>query len=154
MASVTIKSIVDAPVYLADLYVTLQPLGVLTISRSTAQLESMTSLQRAMAAGEVTVTITPTSQEMASGYFNSFISNSQGNPGLFSSTPSPTGYIHTQNTPGTVWVITHTLGYNPAGIVVLSSGYQLDGFGIQYLQDGSSLRLSFDLSVSGVAYLS
>jgi hypothetical protein len=69
--------------------------------------------------------------------------------------PSGVGYTHTQSTPGTVWVINHELGFNPAGIVVTSvDGFMLDGFGVQYLTTGESLRLSFDLSVAGVAQLS
>lgn len=60
-----------------------------------------------------------------------------------------------QNVPSTVWLIDHGLGFDPAGIVVVDSdGYALDGFGVQYLIPGQTLRLSFDISVAGVAYLS
>lgn len=67
-----------------------------------------------------------------------------------------TGYVHSQVTPATVWTpIEHNLGFDPAGIAVIDSdGYIRDGFGIQYLISGSTLRLSFDISLAGVAYLS
>jgi hypothetical protein len=64
-------------------------------------------------------------------------------------------FQHIQDTAATVWTMTHSLGWNPAGIVVISDdGYVLDGFGVQYLMPNMSLRLSFDISVAGVAYLS
>jgi hypothetical protein len=60
-----------------------------------------------------------------------------------------------QNVPSTVWIIEHRLGFDPAGILVVDAdGFQLDGFGVQYLVPGQLLRLSFDISVAGVAYLS
>lgn len=67
---------------------------------------------------------------------------------------SGTAYTHTQTVPATVWTITHELGYDPAGVLVLSDGYLMDDFGVQYLVPGTSLRLSFDISLAGVAYLS
>ena len=64
-------------------------------------------------------------------------------------------FQHEQSIPATVWTIEHGLGFNPAGIVVTSSdGFILDGFGVQYLVPGQSLRLSFDISVAGVVDLS
>ena len=64
-------------------------------------------------------------------------------------------YLHEQAVAGAVWTITHDLDYDPAGILVVSDdGYVLDGFGVQYLDPGVSLRLSFDISVAGAAYLS
>lgn len=60
-----------------------------------------------------------------------------------------------QNTPSTVWHVEHGLGFDPAGVLVVDAdGFQLDGFGVQYLLPGQTLRLSFDISVAGVAYLS
>ncbi len=65
------------------------------------------------------------------------------------------GHQFTQDTPATVWTVIHDLGFDPAGITVIDAdGYHLDGFGIQYLESGKSLRLSFDLAYSGVVYLS
>ena len=64
-------------------------------------------------------------------------------------------HTHTQAVAGTVWTITHALGFDPAGIVVTSDdGYTLDGFGVQILTPGSVLRLSFDIAVAGTAHLS
>jgi hypothetical protein len=70
--------------------------------------------------------------------------------------PPGTGsaFTHIQMVPATVWVITHELGYDPAGALVFSDGYVMDDFGVQYLVPGLSLRLSFDISLAGVAYLS
>lgn len=67
-----------------------------------------------------------------------------------------TGYEHIQSTPATVWgPIVHDLGYDPAGITVEdASGEDLEGATVQYLVAGSSLRLSFDITVSGRARLS
>jgi hypothetical protein len=65
------------------------------------------------------------------------------------------GYQHTQAVPATVWQITHALGYDPGGLTVISNdGYTIDDPAIQYLTTGQSLRLSFDTSVAGTAYLS
>lgn len=65
------------------------------------------------------------------------------------------GYTHVQSVPATVWTMTHNLGYDPAGIVVIDgTGFYLDWFGVQYLMSNVSLRLSFDIAVSGTAYLS
>jgi hypothetical protein len=67
----------------------------------------------------------------------------------------PVAFTHVQDIPSTVWQITHGLGYDPAGIaVVTADGYLADGFGIQYMTAGKSLRLSFDIALSGVAYCS
>jgi len=79
-------------------------------------------------------------------------------PGTVTPSDPDTGvhaYAHTQALNATVWTITHNLAFDPAGIVVVSAdGYVLDGFGVQYLSTGVSLRLSFDIAVRGVAYLS
>ncbi len=60
-----------------------------------------------------------------------------------------------QAVPATVWTIPHGLSYDPAGVTVIDSdGYLIDDFGIEYLVSGTSLRLTFDISLAGVAYLS
>lgn len=64
-------------------------------------------------------------------------------------------FTFTQSVPATVWTITHDLEYDPGGILVVSEdGFVMDGFGVQVLVPGVSLRLSFDISFAGVAYLS
>ncbi len=69
--------------------------------------------------------------------------------------PAGTGYRYEQTQPATVWTIDHYLGYDPGGISVVSDdGYLLDDFGVQYLMPDRILRLSFDIPVAGVAYLS
>lgn len=65
-----------------------------------------------------------------------------------------TSYAHAQAVSATVWLITHELGYDPAGLLVISDGYVMDGCGVQVLEPGVSLRLSFDISLAGTAYLS
>lgn len=65
------------------------------------------------------------------------------------------GYRHQQSTPATVWQISHALGFDPAGLTVVSdTGDVMDGGVIQYLVSGQTLRLSFDISFAGTAYLS
>ncbi len=72
-----------------------------------------------------------------------------------SESQSARSYRHIQEQAATVWVISHGLGFDPAGLTVISSdGFVLDDFGVQYLAAGDSLRLAFDIAVSGVAYLS
>jgi len=63
-------------------------------------------------------------------------------------------YLYAQVEPATVWTIEHDLGYDPAGVVVISDGYQIDGFVTQYLIGGASLRISFDIPLAGTARLS
>lgn len=76
-------------------------------------------------------------------------------PGSGPAAPAARAARFDQAIPATVWTIEHGLGFDPAGLVVLSTdGFVLDGFGVQYLAAGASLRLSFDIAVSGVAYLS
>lgn len=70
-------------------------------------------------------------------------------------TATSRSYIHQQVGAAAVWQITHNLGYDPGGITVISSdGYVADGAGTQYLTAGISLRLTFDISIAGTAYLS
>jgi hypothetical protein len=67
----------------------------------------------------------------------------------------PTGYRHDQVVPATVWTISHGLGFDPAGLTVISDdGDTIDGAVVQYLTAGQSMRLSFDVSFAGSAYLS
>jgi hypothetical protein len=65
------------------------------------------------------------------------------------------GYRHVQAAPASVWTIDHGLGYDPAGLTVISdAGDTMDFAVVQYLDPGQSLRLSFDISLAGTAYLS
>lgn len=76
-------------------------------------------------------------------------------PPAWDSYTLPGHHTHTQAVPATVWTINHALGFDPAGILVVSDdGYPLDEVGVQILVPGSTVRLSFDISVAGVAYLS
>jgi collagen triple helix repeat protein len=69
--------------------------------------------------------------------------------------PALGGYRHVQSTPATVWNVTHALGFDPAGLTVVSTdGDVMDGGAVQYLTPGQTLRLSFDISFAGFAYLS
>lgn len=72
MATVVITSLTGYPVYLSDLYLTLKPHTAITINRATAQLESMKNLMKEIQKGSISVSITPTPEEIASGYFDSF----------------------------------------------------------------------------------
>lgn len=72
-----------------------------------------------------------------------------------SGNPITSAYVHHQAVAATVWTITHGLGFDPAGqLVVATNGDVLDGYGVQVLSTGASMRLSFDLAFSGTAYLS
>lgn len=65
------------------------------------------------------------------------------------------GYQHVQSVAGTVWNITHNLGYDPGGLTVITDdGDTIEDAVRQYINPGVSLRLSFDLSIAGTAYLS
>ena len=78
-----------------------------------------------------------------------------GGPGPQGPRGDGNAYAHTQSIPATVWTITHNLTYDPGGVLVIDTdGYMRDGFGIQILTPGVSLRLSFDISLAGTAYLS
>ena len=86
------------------------------------------------------------------GYQIVEIGGAPGPPGPAGATG--TAHTHIQLTPATVWTITHNLGYDPAGILVVSDGYVLDEVGVPILTPGEVMRLSFDISVAGVAHLS
>lgn len=67
MATVLITNIDTAPVGIADLYTTIPVGGSVTTQRSTSQLASMASLHAAAAAAKVTVAVTLSADELASG---------------------------------------------------------------------------------------
>jgi hypothetical protein len=73
MATVVITSLSStASVYLSDLYLTLTPLEVVTIQRPSSALPAMVNLQQAIQAGAISVVVTPTAAELASGYYTTF----------------------------------------------------------------------------------
>jgi hypothetical protein len=55
------------PVTIRDLYTTIAPSGVVTITRKASELPAMGGLQAALAAGAVSLSVTPTADEIASG---------------------------------------------------------------------------------------
>ena len=90
----------------------------------------------------------------------------QGPPGPASVVPGPTGpqgppgtpgsapqaYVHDQQIPSTVWVITHNLGYQPNVTVVDSASTTYEGE-ITY-DSPTQITLTFSYSFAGKAYLS
>lgn len=69
--------------------------------------------------------------------------------------PGPSGgsFTHEQMTPSMAWIIVHTLGYRPAGVVTVdSAGTQVEGI-ISYPAD-DQVRIDFSVPFSGRAYLS
>lgn len=56
-----------------------------------------------------------------------------------------------QSTPTGVWLITHSLGYNPQVVIVDFSGHNLTGQ-IQYINT-NTLQITFTSLLSGKAYL-
>ena len=72
--------------------------------------------------------------------------------------PGPPGsgggaaYTHVQAVPATVWMITHTLGYQPNVTVIDSSNEQVEG-DVIYGPLGT-ISLVFSAAFSGTAYLS
>lgn len=69
--------------------------------------------------------------------------------------PGPTGgtYIHQQVTPSTTWTIDHNLGFDPAGIrIVTSGGSELEG-AVTYTSP-NQVVVTFSTAFSGTAYLS
>lgn len=64
------------------------------------------------------------------------------------------GYTHYQTVPGSVWVVNHNLGWNPAGIHVFNEGgEEIDGGVISYTVAGQQLTIAFDISFAGTARL-
>lgn len=66
-------------------------------------------------------------------------------------TGSGTSYVHTQNTPDSIWVITHNLGQFPS-VTVVDSGENVVIGDIEYTSS-NELKLKFNGSFSGKAYL-
>lgn len=62
-------------------------------------------------------------------------------------------YFHVQDTPSTVWLIGHGLGFNPAGIVVRDLSNNAFYPDVEYI-DIFTVRLTFGVSVRGTAHLS
>lgn len=60
-------------------------------------------------------------------------------------------YIHTQNSPATVWTITHNLNSYPSVTVIDSAGTVVFG-GVEYLT-ANQIRLTFSAAFSGRAVL-
>lgn len=67
MADIVITNIDTAPVSISDLYTTIPVAGSVTTKRSTSEIAGMVSLQKAAAAGKVTVAVTLEAHETASG---------------------------------------------------------------------------------------
>lgn len=63
-----------------------------------------------------------------------------------------TSYVHTQNTPATVWTVNHGLGFYPQATVLEFGGANVEGE-IEY-QSGNQLTLTFSVSIAGTAYIS
>jgi len=64
---VVITNLTSSPVYIGDIYTSV-PVGTpLTIERAASDLSGMVALQKAIADGDVTITVTPTADELASG---------------------------------------------------------------------------------------
>lgn len=62
-------------------------------------------------------------------------------------------YFHVQDSPSTVWLIGHGLGFNPAGIVVRDLSDDAFYPDVEYV-DIFTVRLTFGVSVRGTAHLS
>lgn len=68
--------------------------------------------------------------------------------------PSPFAYRHTQATAATIWTIVHNLGWYPGGIQVEGpSGETITAYEVSH-PDINTVRLTFNIPMSGVAYLS
>ena len=67
MATIVVTNISSDPVGIGDLYKTLAPGEAVTTSRATSDLEGMAGLQAALADGLVTLAVTYTADEIASG---------------------------------------------------------------------------------------
>lgn len=74
----------------------------------------------------------------------------QGPPGAPGSAPQ--AYVHDQAVPASVWVITHSLGYQPNVTVSDSAGTVTEG-DITY-DSATQITLTFTTSFAGKAYLS
>ena len=73
----------------------------------------------------------------------------QGPPGSFN--PADIFYVHTQNTPASVWTLNHNLNGNPTAVVLDSAGTQCEGtFSYPSL---NTMVITFTGAFSGVAYV-
>jgi hypothetical protein len=64
-------------------------------------------------------------------------------------------FIFTQAMVATQWTVTHNLGFDPAGVLVLdASGDTVEGAGVIYDTPGVALRVVFDIPLAGSVYLS
>jgi hypothetical protein len=65
MPNMTIKNVSGRPVFLTDLYITLQPQKSITVYRPESDIERMTNLQKFRNAGTITITLvfTPSEQQ-------------------------------------------------------------------------------------------
>ena len=63
-------------------------------------------------------------------------------------------YTHTQAAPATTWVVSHNLGYRPAGVQVENAGGDdITPEGLVHVND-NQLTIEFLVAVSGTAYVS
>lgn len=65
----------------------------------------------------------------------------------------PLSYVHTQDSPSTVWLITHGLAFNPSGVEVRDHTGE-PHYPVVSWPDGLSVRLDFVTSIRGTARLS
>lgn len=73
----------------------------------------------------------------------------QGPAGTFN--PADIFYVHTQNTPASVWTLNHNLNGNPTAVVLDSAGTQCEGtFSYPSL---NTMVITFTGAFSGVAYV-
>lgn len=63
-------------------------------------------------------------------------------------------HTYVQNTPATVWMFEHDLGYDPAGIVVLDDSGNRHHPLVSYPSPDLTIRLDFDVPVQGTCRLS
>lgn len=64
---VQITNLTSSPVYIGDIYTSVPVGSPLTIERSASDLSGMAALQKAIADGDVSIVVTPTADELASG---------------------------------------------------------------------------------------
>ena len=71
----------------------------------------------------------------------------------FFSGTSGGSFTHEQMTPSAVWVIAHTLGYRPGGVLVVEYGGQNVEGAVSHINE-NQLTITFAVAISGYAYLS
>lgn len=67
MAQLTVQNLTSDPVYIRDLYVTIQPNATITTTRFESDLSRMAGLQAAIAAGRVAASFQLSPAEQSSG---------------------------------------------------------------------------------------